>query len=121
MQQHVCSLLCIQVLYSIVTNHILLQILLQEIPSTPQTKEVSSILLTSCTEVFVYTYCYCEKQRLLTWKNGLIILHGPHHVAEKSTTTSFSPAAFSSASKSAYKEKRIENIKDFLPSLQKVD
>lgn len=27
------------------------------------------------------------------WKKGLIILQGPHHVAEKSTTTSLSPAA----------------------------
>lgn len=110
----VSSLLCIQVFYSIVSNHILLKFL-QENTVHP-TKEVCSILLASCTEVSVHMYRHCEEQRLLTWKNGLIILHGPHHVAEKSTTTSFSPADFSSASNSDYKEKRIENIKDF-PSL----
>lgn len=34
-------------------------------------------------------------------KTGAISLHGPHHVAKKSTTTNFSPAALTCSSKSA--------------------
>lgn len=55
---------------------------------------------------------------LLTWKNGLIILHGPHHVAEKSTTTSLSPADFSSVSNSDYKKKELNMLRT-LSSVQK--
>lgn len=43
---------------------------------------------------------------ILTWKKGLIILHGPHHVAEKSTTTSLSPAAARASWKASWGGRR---------------
>lgn len=40
---------------------------------------------------------------------GAIILHGPHHVAKKSTTTNLSPAFSSWSLKSAYNTKQWES------------
>ena len=64
-------------------------------------------------EKITYSRTYCQtlvdtklgcNNHPLTWKIGPIILHGPHHEAVKSTTTSLSPACASWFLKSSYRK-----------------
>lgn len=71
------------------------------------------MLLSSNTNIYIQFNAEINSEKLLTWKKGLIILHGPHHVAEKSTTISLSPADFSSASNSTYKKKILNTLMIF--------
>ena len=48
---------------------------------------------------FQNTTSSCFRDR--AWKRDLMVLQGQHHVAEKSTATSCSPASFSATSKSS--------------------
>ena len=91
--------------------------LLQHHPHQPTGKSrlhsPDSLPVAAREKITTYSRTYCQtlvdtklgcNNHPLTWKIGPIILHGPHHEAVKSTTTSLSPACASWFLKSSYRK-----------------